>query len=144
MPEKYTKNVRTRLEMGRYILAEDYVRALAGREVLRREIDAALAQHDALVLPTLPIPAPPIGVETVSVGGVEESVRNMMLRLTQPFNITGHPAIAIPSGVTTSGLPCSVQLVGCRGQTDALLKVALACEAQITGGASPRSGVGVG
>ena len=47
-----------RLEMGRYVMAEDYVRALAGREVLRREVDAALAQHDALVLPTLPIPAP--------------------------------------------------------------------------------------
>ncbi len=142
MPGKYTTNVRTRLEMGRYVLAEDYVRALAGREVLRREVDAALAQHDALVLPTLPIPAPPIGAETVSVGGVEESVRNMMLRLTQPFNLTGHPAIAIPSGATASGLPCSVQLVGCRGQTDALLKVALACEPQITGGAPPRSGVG--
>jgi hypothetical protein len=40
------------------VLAEDYVRALAGRDVLRREVDAALGQHDALVLPTLPIPAP--------------------------------------------------------------------------------------
>src|SRR5262249_52502305 len=50
MPERYTPNVRVRLEMGRYILAEDYVRAMAGREVLRREVDAALAQHDALIL----------------------------------------------------------------------------------------------
>ncbi len=49
MPEKYTPTVRLRLEMGRYVLAEDYVRALAGREVLRREVDAALAQHDALL-----------------------------------------------------------------------------------------------
>jgi aspartyl-tRNA(Asn)/glutamyl-tRNA(Gln) amidotransferase subunit A len=140
MPERYTPNVRTRLEMGRYVLAEDYVRALAGREVLRREVDAALAQHDALVLPTMPIPAPPIGASTVPVGGTLESVRNVMLRLTQPFNITGHPAIAIPSGLTSAGLPCSVQLVGCRGQTDALLKVALACEPQITCGPAPRAG----
>ena len=64
MPERYTPPVRLRLEMGRYVLAEDYVRALAGREVLRREVDAALAQHDALVLPTLPIPAPPIGANS--------------------------------------------------------------------------------
>src|SRR5581483_10091859 len=35
-PELYTPNVRLRLEMGRTILAEDYVRALAGREVLKR------------------------------------------------------------------------------------------------------------
>ena len=44
MPERYTPPVRLRLEMGRYVLAEDYVRALAGREVLRREVDAALAR----------------------------------------------------------------------------------------------------
>ena len=43
MPERYTTPVRLRLEMARYVLAEDYVRALAGREVLRREVDAALA-----------------------------------------------------------------------------------------------------
>jgi aspartyl-tRNA(Asn)/glutamyl-tRNA(Gln) amidotransferase subunit A len=51
-----------------------------------------------------------------------------MLKLTQLFNVTGHPAIALPSGLTAEGLPCSVQLVGCRQQTDALVRVALACE----------------
>ena len=40
MPERYTEPVRLRLETARYVLAEDYVRALAGREVLRREVDA--------------------------------------------------------------------------------------------------------
>src|SRR5216683_1106826 len=68
MPDRYSPNVRTRLEMGRYLLAEDYVRALAGRDVLKREVDAALAQHDALILPSLPIPAPPIGAGSVRVG----------------------------------------------------------------------------
>ena len=140
MPERYTPNVRVRLEMGRYVLAEDYVRALAGRDVLRREVDAALAQHDALMLPTLPIPAPTIGAATVPVGTKTEPVRNVMLRLTQPFNVTGHPAISLPSGQTKGGLPCAIQLVGCRMQTDALLKVALACEPQIAAGPLPRSG----
>jgi aspartyl-tRNA(Asn)/glutamyl-tRNA(Gln) amidotransferase subunit A len=140
MADRYTPNVRTRLEMGRYVLAEDYVRALAGRDVLKREVDAALTQHDALILPTLPIPAPPIGASSVPVGKTTEPVRSIMLRLTQPFNITGHPAISISSGQTSTGLPCGVQLVGCRAQTDALLKVALACEPQITSEPSPRSG----
>jgi len=133
VPDRYTRNVRTRLEMGRYLLAEDYVRALAGRDVLRREIDAALSQHDALILPALPIPAPPIGAADVPVGRSIEPVRNVMLRLTQPFNVTGHPAIAIPCGETSSGLPCSTQLVGCRAETDALIKVALACEPAVNG-----------
>ena len=141
MAERYTPNVRMRLEMGRYLLAEDYVRALAGRDMLKREVDAALAQHDALILPSLPIPAPPLGASSVPVGKTTEPVRNVMLRLTQPFNVTGHPAIAIPSGQTSTGLPCSVQLVGSRAQTDALLKVALACEPQIMSADSPpRSG----
>jgi aspartyl-tRNA(Asn)/glutamyl-tRNA(Gln) amidotransferase subunit A len=128
MPERYTAAVRLRLEMGRYLLAEDYVRALIGREVLKREVDAALAQHDALVIPTLPIPAPPIGANTVRIGSSDVPIRNAMLRLTQPFNVTGHPAISMPCGRTPAGLPCALQLVGCRGQTDALLRVALACE----------------
>ncbi len=57
VPERYTPNVRMRLEMGRYLSSEDYARALVGREVLRREVDAALAGRDALAVPTLPIPA---------------------------------------------------------------------------------------
>jgi aspartyl-tRNA(Asn)/glutamyl-tRNA(Gln) amidotransferase subunit A len=133
MPERYTPPVRLRLEMGRYVLAEDYVRALKGRELLKREVDAALAHHDALVLPTLPIPAPPLGANAVQVGATTEPVRNLMLRLTQLFNVTGHPAISIPCGRTSTGLPCAVQLVGSRMQTDALLRVALTCEPHVTG-----------
>src|ERR1043166_1347567 len=83
--DRYTHSVRRRLEIGRYVMAEDFVRAMAGREVLRREVDAALAGVDALVLPTLPIPAPRIGAETVMVDGKEEPVRALMLRHTQLF-----------------------------------------------------------
>ena len=128
MGDRYTAAVRLRLEMGRYILAEDYVRALAGREALRREVNAALAGHDALVLPTLPIPAPPLGASTLRVGSHEEPVRNLMLRLTQLFNLTGHPAISIPCGRTSAGLPCGIQFVAQAQQTDQLLAIALAAE----------------
>ena len=40
--DDYTPNVRLRLETGRYILAEDYLRALRGRDVLIHEVDAAM------------------------------------------------------------------------------------------------------
>jgi aspartyl-tRNA(Asn)/glutamyl-tRNA(Gln) amidotransferase subunit A len=130
VPERYTPPVRMRLEMGRYILAEDYIRALEGREILRREVNSALALHDALVLPALPIPAPPIGAPSVQVGGTTEPVRNLMLRQTQLFNLTGHPAIAVPAGRTAGGLPCSVQLVG--AETGQLLPAALACETHLS------------
>jgi aspartyl-tRNA(Asn)/glutamyl-tRNA(Gln) amidotransferase subunit A len=68
----------------------------------------------------------------VEIGGETVSLRSIMLRLTQLFNATGHPAISIPCGLTTAGLPCALQLVGHRHQTDQLLDVAEACEAALT------------
>ncbi len=128
-PHDYTPNVRIRLEMGRYLLAEDYVRALAGREVIAREIDQALAGRDALLCPTMPVPAPPLGATTVAVGETTEPVRNAMLRLTQPFNLGRQPAVSVPCGrAATSKMPVGLQLVGGTGQTSALLSVALAAE----------------
>jgi aspartyl-tRNA(Asn)/glutamyl-tRNA(Gln) amidotransferase subunit A len=131
MPERYSVPVRLRLEVGRYLLAEDYARALTGREVLREAVDRTLEGYDALVLPTLPIPAPVLGAQAVALAGATEPVRSLMLRQTQLFNMTGHPAISLPCGTTSSGLPCGLQLVGVRAQTDALMHVAHACERQI-------------
>lgn len=124
----YSPGVRLRLEMGGYLLAEDYVRALRLRRTLTRAVDAALERCDALVLPTLAIPAPVIGSSTVDVDGREAPVRATMLRLTQLFNITGHPAMALPAGHGPEGLPRSLQLVGHRGRTERLLDVAAAVE----------------
>jgi aspartyl-tRNA(Asn)/glutamyl-tRNA(Gln) amidotransferase subunit A len=128
-PEAYTENVRLRLEMARYILAEDYVRAQRGREILTQEVREALNGRDALLLPSLPVPATTLGVPTVTIGGSEESVRNLTLRLTQLFNITGHPAISLPCGRTDEGLPVGAQLVGARNRTTDLLATARAVEA---------------
>jgi aspartyl-tRNA(Asn)/glutamyl-tRNA(Gln) amidotransferase subunit A len=135
-PDDYTPQVRIRLEMGRYLLAEDYVRALRGRELLTREVDAALDGYDGLLLPALAVPAIRLGTTTVRIGGAEEPVRNLALRLTQLFNVTGHPAVAIPCGKTLEGLPIGAQLVGARGATAALLRAAAAIEPYLGPGTS--------
>jgi aspartyl-tRNA(Asn)/glutamyl-tRNA(Gln) amidotransferase subunit A len=122
MPEAYTPGVRLRFELGRYVLAEDYLRAQQGRDRLRAEINAALDTCDALILPTLPIVAPPLGAAKVRMDdGREEPVRAAMLRLTQPFNLTGHPAMTLPiplgakpaakTSVDATGLPVGLQIV---------------------------------
>ena len=128
MPDRYTPAVRIRLELAGYVLAEDYVRALAAREILRQEVDRALSECDCLALPTLPIPAPTLGASTIQLGSGREPIRPLMLRLTQLFNMTGHPAISLPCGTTPEGLPCGLQLVGASMQTAALMRVALAVE----------------
>jgi aspartyl-tRNA(Asn)/glutamyl-tRNA(Gln) amidotransferase subunit A len=119
--------------MGRYVLAEDYVRAMTLRARLRQNVDAALEGLDALLLPALAITAPPLGADSVEVDGRREPVRAVMLRLTQLFNITGHPAIALPAG-SSGGFPVGMQLVGRRGRTSDLLALAAAVEPYITGG----------
>jgi aspartyl-tRNA(Asn)/glutamyl-tRNA(Gln) amidotransferase subunit A len=132
--DRYSPGVRLRLEMGRYILAEDYVRALQLKRVLSRAVDRALGQCDALLLPTLPIAAPVLGEASVEVDGTREPVRAAMLRLTQLFNITGHPAMAVPAGTTSDGWPVSVQLVGHFAGTRRLIQVGAIVERYSTGG----------
>jgi aspartyl-tRNA(Asn)/glutamyl-tRNA(Gln) amidotransferase subunit A len=130
-PQDYTPNVRLRLQMARYVLAEDYIRALRGKTIIAAEVDRALHGVDALICPALSIPAPPIGAATMPVKGGHDPVRTLMLRCTQPFNISGHPAIALPCGRTPAGMPIGVQLVGHKGRTAALVQAALAVEKAI-------------
>lgn len=133
-PSGYSPGVRIRLEMGRYVLAEDYLRAMHVRSRLAASVDDALRHCDALLLPALPIAAPPLGAQSVDIEGRPEPVRAAMLRLTQLFNLTGHPAIALPAGRTSAGLPIGMQLVAPRLETDRLLAVAAAVESQMIAG----------
>jgi aspartyl-tRNA(Asn)/glutamyl-tRNA(Gln) amidotransferase subunit A len=131
---KYSPGVRLRLEMGRYILAEDYVRAVHLKDVLRAAVDRALERCDVLLLPAQPTGAPRIGAASVEIAGRREPVRAAMLRLTQLFNLTGHPAVAMPAGRGKDGLPRSLQIVGRRDGTERLLAIAAAVERHISGG----------
>jgi aspartyl-tRNA(Asn)/glutamyl-tRNA(Gln) amidotransferase subunit A len=132
-PGDYTKNVRLRLEMARYVMAEDYVRALRGKAIVTGEVDRMLDGVDALIGPSLSIPAPPIGAATVPVEGGSDAVRTLMLRCTQPFNLSGHPAMSLPCGKSRAGLPIGLQLVGHKHATHALVQTALAVERVIAG-----------
>ena len=111
--------------MGREIPAVDYVRAQQARRGLAAEVDAALEGRAALLLPTLPIVPPRLGADA-------ETVRPLMLRLTQLFDVTGHPAVSLPCG-TAGGLPAGIQLVGHRGCTSELLALAEALEGAVRG-----------
>jgi aspartyl-tRNA(Asn)/glutamyl-tRNA(Gln) amidotransferase subunit A len=126
-PERYTPLVGQRLATGKTVTAEDYAAAMALRERLSAEVEAALSAVDALVLPTMVIGAPRLGTTEVRFGSRVEALRPLTMRCTQLFDITGHPAITLP--VAGRGpLPCSLQLVGHRHRTADLLAVAAAVE----------------
>src|SRR5690606_27009860 len=99
-----------------------------GRRVIAREIERVLSDVDALLLPALAIEAPPLGAANVPVNGESEPVRNVMLRCTQPFNLSGHPAISLPCGTSRAGLPIGLQVVGHFGRTHDLLRIARTIE----------------
>lgn len=131
-PNAYTTSVRRRIERGARILASEYVAAREAREILTAEVDAIFEDCDVLVLPTLTVSPPVIGAEKIVVEGCLEAARPLMLKMTQLFNITGHPAISIPCGLTSQNLPCGLQLVGQRGGTIRLLEIALAIESMLS------------
>ena len=110
------------------IFAEDSLLAQHARAVLRKEVDNALINSDALILPTLPIVPPLLGDDSIALDGETDSVRALTLRLTQLFDLTGHPAISLPCG-SIEGVPIGVQLVGHRHATNDLLALATQVEA---------------
>jgi len=125
----YTPTVHKRLLSGRSISAVDYIAAQMDRATLRRAVDNALGDADALMLPALPIVAPPLGADEIDIAperGERMAVRSAMLRHTQLFNMTGHPAISIP--IPVESWPVGLQLVGRRDRTAELIAVAAACE----------------
>jgi aspartyl-tRNA(Asn)/glutamyl-tRNA(Gln) amidotransferase subunit A len=132
MADEFSDSVRSRLEMGARISRDDYVQAQGDRARMRSAVDKALLKCDVLALPTLPIPPQRIGATEALIDGRAESLRPLTLRLTQLFNLTGHPAISLPCGDTGEGLPCGFQIVGRLRQTPALLQVALSCEAYVS------------
>jgi aspartyl-tRNA(Asn)/glutamyl-tRNA(Gln) amidotransferase subunit A len=126
-PDLYTPAVRSRLELGRAVGQEEYARAVSMRAMLAAEVDAALEEVDALVLPAMAVTAPLLGTTEIRFAESVQPVRAVMLRLTQLFDITGHPAITVP--MQSGGpLPCGFQLVGPRSRTAALLAIAKAVE----------------
>ena len=105
-------DVRARLEMGALTPAIDYIKAQRARALYNREIGETMRRFDILLAPTEPIGAPKIGQTTVMIGGRPEPALTLLSRLTRPFNICGVPAISVPCGFTSSGMPIGVQLAG--------------------------------
>jgi aspartyl-tRNA(Asn)/glutamyl-tRNA(Gln) amidotransferase subunit A len=127
--EGYTEILRTRLELAEVIPAVDYVRSQRVRERFRRMLDDALVPVEAIVLPTVGVPAWPRGTQRVIVDGSEEDAPNVGSRLTALFNTTGHPAITIPCGVVSGDLPVGLQIAGHPGGEDVILRIAACYEA---------------
>ena len=122
---EYGADVRGRLEQGGKTRAVDYMNAQEVMRRARREVEAVLESVDAIVIPTAPAAAPPIGSERVSVGDAEIPLRNALVDRNRLGNFTGLPAISMPCGATHNGLPVGLQFVGRRFDDAGLITIAL-------------------
>ena len=124
----YQPDVRERLEMGKFMLATDYVKAQRLRSLLRKDFDEAFKRVDVIVHPGQPVPATKVGETTVKIGDKTESVLSAMVRFNRPANQTGLPAISVPCGFTDAGLPVGLQVMGKPFAEATVLQVAHAYE----------------
>jgi len=120
----YGQDFRAGLALGQCLLAEQYIRAKRFIETWRRDINAVFAEVDAILTPATPVIAPKIGAVEVNVDGTSEPAGNAITRYTSFFNMTGHPAITLPCGMHSEGLPFAAQLVGKHHGDEQLLELA--------------------
>ncbi len=121
-------DVLARLDQGRLIPATDYINAQRLRRKFAMEFDQLWGEIDCFLAPTTPNTAPRIGEDTVRLGGREEDTRIAATRLVRGINVLGLPALSIPCGLSSEGLPIGLQIVGPAFEEANLLRVGAALE----------------
>ena len=127
-PDDYSAETRANLELAMTLPAADYVQAQRARAVLQQRVAEVLSGVDALVTPALAITAPRIGQTRVNVGGKVKEINPVFIRLADPFNVTGLPAISVPCGFGLDGLPIGLQIAAAPFAEEVVLRVANAYE----------------
>ena len=127
-PERYGPDVGGRLTRVFEITGDQYLSALRWRSALRAAAARAFEQVDVMATPTVATMRKTIGVEQVTVAGVELSYRGPLSVFTALVNHAGLPALALP--LTAPGSPPpSLQLIGAAWSEHRLLEIGAACEA---------------
>ena len=120
-PGDYGRLTRRRLMSGAFMGAGDYVMACRHRSQMIHEVEAALREVDILLCASSMDPA-------CRIDEPEAIERTYMRQARTPFNVTGHPALAMPTVLSRDGLPLSVQFVGRYFDEANLFRVARAWE----------------
>jgi aspartyl-tRNA(Asn)/glutamyl-tRNA(Gln) amidotransferase subunit A len=117
------------LRYGKTITAERYLAAARRRHELWTEVQRFLARFDLLLMPTVAVPPFEVGRPAVKeIDGQPVSPLGW-IPFTFPFNLTGQPAATVPVGMTSSGLPVGLQIVGRRFADRTVLAASAAFEA---------------
>jgi Asp-tRNA(Asn)/Glu-tRNA(Gln) amidotransferase A subunit family amidase len=111
--DEYGESVAVKLERCLRVTDSEYEAGLRSRERYRERFAELTRDLDALLTPTMPIVAPPVGIGDLA-------LRGRVTQFTYPFNAIGAPAVALPCGAAEERLPASAQIAG-RPGADALV-----------------------
>ncbi|MCU1272079.1 MAG: enantiomer-selective amidase [Acidobacteriaceae bacterium] len=126
-PELYDPETLRRVRMGDTVTETEYQNATAQLQLARQEITKTFRDVDVLVTPTTPVPSPRISdlLKDISLLRPAEVI---LLRNTRPVNVWGLPAISVPCGFTSEGLPIGLQIIGPPNGEPKVLRAAFAYE----------------
>ena len=129
--EGFGAEVKRRIILGTYVLSSGYYdayykKAQKVRTMVMNEFNQAFEKYDVIITPTSPVTA--FGIGEKSGTPLEMYMADIC---TVSVNVAGLPAISIPCGVDSKGLPIGMQLIGNKFQEETILNVAYAIEKEI-------------
>lgn len=128
--EGFNEKVKRRILLGTYVLSSGYYdayyrKAQNLRGVIVKAFDNVFSQVDAIIAPTAPVTAFELGY------ALSDDVRTYQTDIcTVPVNIAGLPAVSVPCGTDSNGMPVGMQLIGNRFDEKTILNLAYNFERQ--------------
>lgn len=133
-PDQVGPNVRANVEEGLGYSAADVARAMGLQTAMYRHWQEFFAQHDVLLTPSITVsPRPWSELYPAEIDGKPTRTYFHWLALAYAVTLVGHPAVSIPVGLDSAGMPFGLQVVGPRGGDAYVLAVAAALERELAG-----------
>lgn len=134
-PQQFAdQTIWERVIVGQLVRTADMLKAARLRSRIRQEFAAAMEEADILATPTNVTPAFPIDVGGTLPGGKPQGNLAITTTLTSPLNLVGMPALSVPCGFTSDGLPVGLMLAGRHWEDEIVLRAAHSYERAATGG----------
>ncbi len=131
-PTSFKPSLEANIRAGESLSGADVARAYTQRTALAETMRTFFEHYDVLLLPTSQVPPFPVEQEfPETINGQQMPDYLAWMRSAYFITVTGCPAMSVPAGTTTAGLPVGVQLVTSHGSDRRLLEVGAALEALV-------------
>jgi aspartyl-tRNA(Asn)/glutamyl-tRNA(Gln) amidotransferase subunit A len=127
-PQGFSPVVLAPLELGLKVSAIEYLQAQEDRRSVISGLEEVLSACDALLVPSAPLPASPLGTTAVLLESGPQSHRNAYIELTAPFSLAGLPTLSLPF-MTQEHMPVGLQVIGKTGMDARVLELGVWLEA---------------